>query len=271
MKLLFYILSLLAIVGAAYFSNANKAKFEKQQQYRIDTIRQNENVSAQVDKTDAQLKDEKNNLVNAEKARAEVEQSIASLESKERELKRELGEIEAELEGQVEKLQQAQDALVEVQKVFEEMGFEGDVDMNSINENMTTLEDKRKVLTAEIEEIEETIETTEKKITDNREEIARLGDRKADRDRRIARNARESIITAVDSDWGFVVIGAGRNTGFTPQSRMIVKRDGRVIAEVQPSSIEPSQTIAEIDYDTVSPGVVLQPGDRVMLLKPAAN
>lgn len=271
MKLLFYILSLLTIVAAAYFSNVTKTKFEEQQKYRVDTIRLNENVSAQADKTEAQLKDEKNKLTEAEKARAEVEQSIASLESKERELRRELGEIDAELEAQIQKIKDAEDALAEVQKVFEEMGFQGAVNMDTISDNIKTLEDRRKVLMAEIDELNTNIDGAEKAIAKNREEIARLGDRKADRDRRIRNNSRESIITAVDSNWGFVVIGAGRSSGFEPQTRLLVKRNGRVVGEVVPSSIEATQTIAEIDFDTVAPGAVIQPGDRVMLVKPAAN
>ena len=271
MKLLFYILSLLAIIAGAYFSNENKANFVEQQKFRIDTIRMNENVSAQADKTEAQLKDEKKKLVDAEKARAEVEQSIASLESKERELRRELGEIEAELEAQNEKIKQAEDALAKLQDVFREMGFGDDVSMDNIQRNIKTLEDRRKVLTAEIAELETNIEGAESTIAKNRAEIARLGDRKAERDSRIRGNSRESVITAVDSNWGFVVIGAGRSSGFEPQTNLLVKRSGRVIGEVKPSSIEQSQTIAEIDFDTVAPGVVIQPGDRVMLIKPVAN
>ena len=50
-----------------------------------------------------------------------------------------------------------------------------------------------------------------------------------------------------------------------------MKRDGKTIGRVHPSAIEPTQTIAEIDMDTLSPGVRLQPGDRVILSKPATN
>lgn len=271
MKLLFYILSLLVIVAAAWFSNDNKKKFVEQQQFRIDMISQNQRVSAQAEKTDAQLKAEQKKLKDAKDANAEVEQSIASLESKERELRRELGEIEAELESQNEKLAAAEKAREEVINALRASGIDGPVDFDTLNENIKSLEDKRKVLRAEIAELETNIEGAEKNIAKNRDEIQRLGDRKADRDRRIAGNARESVITAVDSDWGFVVIGAGRSSGFEPKGRLIVKRDGRSIAEVVPSSVEASQTIAEIDYETLSPGVVLQPGDRVMRVKPAGN
>jgi hypothetical protein len=79
------------------------------------------------------------------------------------------------------------------------------------------------------------------------------------------------VVSAVNDDWGFVIIGAGSSTGFTPQTKLLVKRDGRLIAEVKPSSIEPSQTIAEIDPETLAPGARIQPGDRVILANPATN
>jgi hypothetical protein len=37
---------------------------------------------------------------------------------------------------------------------------------------------------------------------------------------------------------------------------------------VQPSSIEPGQTIGEIDFKTLAPGVRIQPGDRAILERP---
>ena len=59
--------------------------------------------------------------------------------------------------------------------------------------------------------------------------------------------------------------------GFTPQTTLIVKRDGRLIGRVRPSKIEPTQTIADIDFSSLAVGVRIQPGDRVMLMKPNAN
>jgi hypothetical protein len=40
---------------------------------------------------------------------------------------------------------------------------------------------------------------------------------------------------------------------------------------VRPSAIEPTQTIAEIDFKTLADGVRIQPGDRVILTKPNSN
>ncbi|BCX46486.1 hypothetical protein HAHE_03940 [Haloferula helveola] len=271
MKVLFYILSVLAICAAAYFSNVNKSNFLEQQQVRKDTIALNRRVSAEGDKTEAQLKDEKKKLTSAKEENAEVVQSIASLEGKAQGLKRELGEIEAELEEQEQTLADAEKARLEVEKALTDMGLQGPFTMDSIQGNIKLLEDKRKELTQSIGELENNIGAAEKSVARNRDNIDRLSQRKQARNRRIAANAMESVITAVDQDWGFVVVGAGSNSGFSPQKRLIVKRDGRVIAEVKPSSIEASQTIAEIDYETVVPGVRIQPGDRVIISKPAAN
>jgi hypothetical protein len=50
-----------------------------------------------------------------------------------------------------------------------------------------------------------------------------------------------------------------------------VKRDGVLIGRVNPTSIEPSQTIAEIDRKNMATGVTLQVGDRVILAVPATQ
>ncbi|MFC7336391.1 hypothetical protein ACFQY0_04310 [Haloferula chungangensis] len=265
MKALLYVIALLAIGGAAFFSNSNKEKMAEQQQTRLKLIQDNKTVSATADKTQKELNTESDNLKTAQSEKAEVEQNIDKLKSDETTLQRELADLEGTLE------EQAQD-LAEVQKVLQELedlDIPGGVD--GIDQAVADLEDQKKVLIQDIGELETTIEGAEKAVAKNREEIARLARRKSERNARFARNAMESVITAVDQDWGFVVIGAGKNTGFTPQTRLIVKREGRSIAEVKPSSIEATQTIGEIDWDTVAPGVRIQPGDRVILANTATN
>ena len=265
MKALLYVIALLAIGGAAFFAKTKKANFAEQQQTRLDLIQTNKTVSATADKTQKELNTETDNLKTARSEKAEVEQSIDKLKSDETTLQRELADIEGTLE------EQAQD-LADVQKVLkelEDLDIPGGVD--GIDQAVSDLEDQKKVLIQDIGELETTIEGAEKAVASNRSEISRLAKKKVERNTRFRRNAMESVITAVDQDWGFVVIGAGKNTGFTPQTRLIVKREGRSIAQIKPSSIEATQTIGEIDWDTLAPGVRLQPGDRVILAKTATN
>ena len=273
MKTIFHILTLVAIAVAAYFSYDNKVKFQEQVDRRQEYKQQDDRVLAAVAKRKKELETARSERKDALEAKDLVIASIDKLNSDQQALKRELGEIEATLEEQEEELARAEEAFANARKALEETGIEivGEVNAQNIKEIIGKLQDQKKELGAELADLEEVNSGLEGQVDDNRAEIARLADREAARNSRFRRNAMESVITAVDNDWGFVVIGAGRNSGFTPQTRLIVKRDGRVIAEVSPSSIEAGQTIAEIDYETVAPGVMLQPGDRVILARPASN
>ncbi|MEP4078553.1 hypothetical protein [Haloferula sp.] len=265
MKAVLYAIALLAIGGAAFFSNSNKGKLADQQKFRTGLVSKNKTLSATADKTQKELNTETDNLKTARSEKAEVEQTIDKLKSDQTSLQRELADIEGTLE------EQAQD-LADAKKAEEELAalaIPGGID--NIASSINDLEDQKKILIQEIGELETTIEGAEKAVATNRSEIARLSTKKSEREARFRRNAMESVITAVDQDWGFVVIGAGSNTGFTPQTRLIVKRSGRAIAEVRPSSIEASQTIGEIDWDSLAPGVRIQTGDRVILANAATN
>jgi myosin heavy subunit len=264
MKALLYVLALLAIGGAAFFANSNKSTLEAQQQARLGLIKDNKTISATVDKTQKELNTETDNLKTARSEKAEVDANLEKLRSDEGALKRELADIEGTLEEQAQQLADAKKAQDELEKIMPD-GVE------DIATAIKDLDDQKKLLIQEIGELETTIEGAEKSIASNGEELSRLAKKKAERQARFARNSMESVITAVDQDWGFVVIGAGSNTGFTPQTRLLVKRAGRAIGQIRPSSIEATQTIGEIDWDTLAPGVRLQPGDRVILTKTATN
>lgn len=272
MKALFYALSVVVIAAGIYFTSSTKSKLEDQQQTRLDLIERNEKLAENIETTEEQVDTEQGKLEDANRNLAEVEQSLANLRSKEQSLQRDLGDLDGRLEEQQAELAAAEEARQEVQRIFnEELGLQGEVRMSEISERVSELEDQKKNLVNELSELDTNIEGARSSIDRNRAEITRLAERKAERDSRIRRNAMESVVTAVDQDWGFVVIGAGSNSGFTPQTRLLVKRDGRQIAEVEPSSIEASQTIAEIDYDTLDAGARIQPGDRVILSEPAGN
>lgn len=271
MKALFYILSVVAIVAAAIFSNVNKSNLEEQLEVRGDKIRENQRVAGNIETAETELKAEQKKLEDANAALAETQARIDSLSSDKRSLSREMGELEGELEQQQAKLDAAEEARKEIETALQSIGIEGPVTMASLQENIKALEDQQKSLEASIEELDTTIEGARSKVASNRDEIARLAKRKADRAARMRRNAMSAVVTGVDQDWGYVVIGAGSNSGFRPQTRLIVIRDGRRIAEVTPSSIEATQTIAEINYETLSPGARIQPGDRVILAKAVTN
>lgn len=269
MKAIFYVLALLVTGAAAYFSYENHTKFENQEKTKEAAIAKNKIISGSADKQQLALDEEKVKLDTASKDKADAEASIENLVAKEKSLRRDLGELEGTLEEQKAKFAQLEKVRLQLEERLKDAGE--DVTFENLPEKIAAMEADKKAKTNQLGELETNVGAARRNVETNQAEIGRQADRSATRDARIRGNAMESVVTAVNDDWGFVIIGAGSNTGFTPQTKLLVKRDGRLIAEVKPSSIEPSQTIAEIDLETVAPGARIQPGDRVILANPATN
>lgn len=269
MKFIFPILAIIVCLGAAYFTWTESEKFSEIQSARLEAISTNKSVTAKADVADKNITDEEALLEESKDSLALVTQSVNALESDVVTLKTDLSKLDNELAGQDAEFADLEKALVEVQAIFNEIGE--DVDMDSLPEKIAELEESVKEKRVKVEELETLIDGAENTLSTKQKEIQNLVKRKDSRNKRIARNALEARVTAVNQDWGFLVIGAGSNSGFTPQTTLLVKRDGRLIGKANPSAIEPTQTIAEIDLKSMSPGVRIQPGDRVMLAKPASN
>ena len=269
MKAILYVVAILAAGGAAYFTLEHSKKFEALQKVRLETIAENKKVSADADVKENELKKERAVLAAAEAKREELTQSITTLKSTGSTLEREAGELDETLKSQEAEFAELEKTLKEVNDILKDLG--GGITLDTLPQKIQEIEDDKKAKQAKAEELNTLVGAAEKLLEKNRAEVDRLVKRKVERNSRISRNSMESVVTAVNQDWGFLVIGAGSNSGFTPQTSLIVQRDGRLIGRVQPSAIEPTQTIAEIDFESLATGVRIQPGDRVILTKPTSN
>lgn len=269
MKAILYVVALLVAGGACYFSLEHANKFEELQANRLKTIKTNKEVSANADVKEKELKEEKAVLVISKDKREVLIQSIVALKSTAAILERDLAEVNNTLEGQKEEFAELEKTLAEITDILKGLG--GDVTLENLHEKIELIEEDKKARTVKLEELETIMENKQKTLANTRAELDRLHKRDMERSARIGRNSMESRITAVNQDWGFLVIGAGSNSGFTPQTSLIVERDGRMVGRIVPSAIGPTQTIAEIDFKTLAPGVRLQIGDRVMLMTPLTN
>jgi chromosome segregation ATPase len=269
MKFISPILAILVCAVAAYFSFSESEKFQGQQDARLLAINTNNRVNATKDKAEADIVDE-NALLETSKNNLEVAtQSVLALESTGNALNNENAKLDSEIAGQDAKFAELNKVIEEVQKVLAGLG--GDVTLDNLPDKVNDIQEDTKTKRAKLEELETLVEGAKASLETKQAEVQRLVDRKDARSNRIARNAMEARITAVNQEWGFLVIGAGSNSGFTPQTALLVKRDGRLIGKVNPSAIDPTQTIAEIDLRALAPGVRIQPGDNVILAKPAKN
>lgn len=267
MKVALYAVSLIAILIGAYFSSSLKSKFEAQIEERKTFETRNKQVSANADKEEKEVEEQRESLRAAQAEQAEIAASIESLQADVSTLQREEGQLDPVIARQQEDIKKARETLAEAQQVLRGLDVDGAVNPDNVGEAVKKLEDEKKELLTDISDLEAQLEGARNAVAASREEVSRQQKGEVERVRKSRRNALSARITAVDQNWGFVVVGAGRNSGFTQRDRMIVERDGRRIAEVTPSTIEANQLIAEIDLDTIAPGVALQPGDRVILKK----
>ena len=268
-KAILYIVLILIGGGAAFYTFSTSRKFESLQKDRLKAIADNKAVSANASVTEKELADEKAVLATSDRKREEVLQRVASLEAAGAKLKREADDLNNTVNTQKKEVTDLNKTMDEVKKILEGLG--DNITLDNLGDKIQEIDADKKAKLATLEEQKTLVGGAEKQLETNRAEVDRLTKRIIERNAHIGRNAMEAVLTAVDQDWGFVVIGAGSNTGFTPQTSLLVMRDGRLIGRVRPSSIEPTQTIAEIDFKTLSAGVRLQPGDRVMLMKPNSN
>jgi hypothetical protein len=269
MKAIVYVVAILAACCAAFFSFSLSNKFQALEKDRIDTINTNRQVVTDADAADKEIKDLKVVLATSVEKRELLTQSVSSLKSAESALKSEAMKSDEQLKTQDEEFAQLDKALEEVNEILKSLG--GGVTLDTLSDKIKEIEEDKVAKQKKLEELETLGSAAEKALAGSRSEFDRLAKRMVERSSRIGKNSMEAVVTAVNQDWGFLVIGAGSNSGFTPQTALLVERDGRNIGRVRPSAIEPTQTIAEIDLKSLSSGVRLQPGDRVILAKPTSN
>lgn len=266
MKFALPITAIVLTLVAAYFTLSQSEKFEKIQTQRLENKATNARILANLSETQDSIDVEKETLKEVEQQLLVAKARVSTTESDTNAIKNKVADLDASLASQNAQFAQLQGRL---DKLKEQLG--DDITLENIAAKAEEVEDELKEKREKIEELETLIVGAESNLDSNVEEMKQLANRIRVRSERIALNSMEARISAVDQDWGFVVIAAGSNSGFAPQTSLLVMRNGDLIGRVKPSAIEPTQTIAEIDFKTLAPGARIQPGDKVILAKPAVN
>ncbi len=120
------------------------------------------------------------------------------------------------------------------------------------------LDDAKQELAAKLAEID----IVSKKVASNQSRIEKAKQVQADRLTAITRNALVGAVSAVNKDWGFVVVNIGKDQGVENDSELIVKRGEKRIATLKIVSIQPGLTVADINQKNISGAV--QQGDAVI-------
>ena len=120
-----------------------------------------------------------------------------------------------------------------------------------------TLEKEKIELTNAVASLEGTVKNKEEKIAHDTVKINRW-------EKSIMEKGTRGRVMAVNPGWGFAVLSIGDKQGAAANKILIVGRDGQAIGKVKITSVEASQSIADIIPGSFVKGAYLQPGDEVI-------
>ena len=262
LKVIFYILSIIVIGAGAWFGWSNKGKIEAEIAL-FDTTRQDKvRVQGIITDTNSTLDDTNKALDESKNKNSELKAKKQSEESKFGQLRKELEEYVAEIEGHDARLKRLAEIEAQIQEALKGI----DVPWDQVPEEIRKLKDERKRRGDDLEQLNKLVAKLEGELSDKQAQLQRLDERLGEIRTKIARNSKTGVVTVVNMDFGFVVVNLGeKNSNITPESELLVTRGGRLVAVLKPSSVEPVQTVCDLNLKDLTAGVLLQPGDKVTL------
>lgn len=251
-----FLLSAVVMVVAGFFSYQNRETFIATRLSRH--------------KTDADIKREKANFdrmadenagLNVKKKGVETEvgtetERLAQAKIKLRNAESDASRYQKDLEG-------VQGKIADYKKELE--GLPVGVSMDTLPEAINKLKQEIADSEGQVTKIQEQVagkESEVKKVQGNLDDIrGRIEARKKFYDR----NSLTATIVAVNNDWGFVVIDGGENKGITVDTKLLITRGTDTIGRLNIVNVERSRTVANIDQKSLRSGLVVSPGDKVIL------
>ena len=262
MKTIFYILSILVIGAAAYFSWDNSNKIQGEIDLFESTRAVKTTTEASIKKQEGILKNTKEELDTAQNLNAELIAQMENMKSREVSYNKSKEAEQVKIDEADARLGQLAEIKAKIDKALEGV----DIAWPQIPSEIKRLQELRKKKGDDLDLLNEHIAKLTKDVADKRASNDRESDRLSKIRTKIARNAKVGAITSVNSTWGFVIVNLGtNNSNVTAQSKLLVTRNGRLLGRLTPNSVEASQTVCDLNARDVNPGVRIQPGDQVTI------
>lgn len=155
-------------------------------------------------------------------------------------------------------------------KKFEDLKAElaklpADVKPETLAEDLNKLRQSIGELKAQVEAKKKEVDGEQTKIAAAEKDRAEIVRKIEERKKAFDRNSLTARIVAVNNDWGFVVIDAGKSIGITEETKLLVTRGTKTVGKLNIISVEGNRTVANILGDSLVAGMTPAPGDRVIL------
>jgi uncharacterized protein (DUF3084 family) len=263
MKTPLYALACAGIGAAGIFSYMEIAKHQAELDSTDEKKRKIENVEIAHLAKQKDYDTEKDLKKIAEDELNETKAEIELKESQKLSLKRTLKDLDNKVASQQEKIEEVENLIKKVKNAFQGQ----DVELADIPAFVEKLNEERKNLYKKSEEITIAVEEVQTKLDANNADLSDLNKRELERVKSLRQNGLSSLITAVNSNWGFVVIKPHPNAIINTDSNLIIVRGAQHIGRVNINAVEANRVIADIDFDSLVSGARVRAGDRVILAK----
>lgn len=255
MKLFVFLGLLGSVAGAAlaYLSHASLVDVRKEKDVLnreiVEIHKEMSEKAATITATNQSVTDTN---TNAKNEALSTKSLLSEIKGKEAEVEAAKKETE-EISGQKQKMQE------EINRILGSTG--------TVEEIMAKSEQLKKDNDAKVEELDKIskeAEAAKKAIAESQNLITRLKQQQATRAKAISLASRTGTVSAVNPDFGFVIVNLGQNQGVSSESRLLVKRGSQLIGKLNIVQIEANTTVADIAVKTITPGFAIQPGDEVV-------
>ena len=271
MKAILYIVAIVAIAAGGWFSYDSKTKFTDLKKSREALHTENENRKALIRTKKKEAKDMEGQLQAAKEKRVNTEAELDNKKSSLSLAKGEAASWQSKIDEQQEQLDGYAKTKKEIQDKFKEQLGGRKVAMVEIPGLVKKLEDDLRTADRKLEELQSLTDAAGKRVASNNAAISDLDARMIKRAERIRANALQGVITAVNHDWGFAVVSVPKKMPIDDTSQLIVMRGNSFVGRLKINAIEAGSVVVDVLYKTMTPGMVVQPGDAVVLEKPITN
>ncbi len=251
-----FILSALLILASTFFAYHNGREFAK---VRSDVTAINVQVQGALSAANSVVSEV--NKVGGEIAKIQQDLEIQTEKVKSQKLK--IAQTDNDTKLVTDKLDVANKKGLDLRIKLEKLPK--DIKPETMVEQINGMKKSTAEFQAQMEAKKKEVEAEEAKMVDANRAHDEVTRKIADRKKSFDRNSLDARIVAVNNEWGFVVVNAGKALGISDATKLLVVRGTQTVGKLSVLSIEGERTVANIVPETLTAGLRIAPGDQVIL------
>lgn len=256
-KIILIVAALLA-VGSAVLGYMNMSTIDVTKQALADKETEVENKETEISELSTELEETATALEEAKSLSADAQDQIADVRRQVDTAKQQVSSLEGLLEKKNTEIESLKGELASVKEEKQSVPDPQVVEQASeTSETITQMQEQLKAAEMEAKLTAEKLESARNRVKTLEQDAAR-------REGTIMAKGLQGQILAVNPAWNFVVLSLGDRQGVAPNAEMLVRRGGRMIGRIRITSVEKSNSIADIVSGSVPAGLKIRPGDTVI-------